>query len=383
MFKSLIEKQLFLKNNLNKSLNLVKVSQIFCKKLSTNSTLNVKQFESMIETEKKSAKKYLLLEDKCNILSKLNVENVSKLLDIKATDLWKWSFGSHNCALIQFNKEIDVKNISNRLGLNSNSFPINTRMISIDSVPKNWFSENNCNQSNDNSIKTLSSKRDETLKVIESKNLYKTNEEFLNFLLNDKQLTELEIKLRFFVIIQLEELLCNGPFNKFVILPFGSSLAGNYTLLLFVCLIFYVIKIFSQSLIILIAGLGNSSSDLDLVLITQSLASEKSLNYSCRELLLERSENQKSLEVIADIVNNFVPNFSLVSRILRARVPIIKFNFDLAPIDVDLSIEVSQNNSHHGFVMASYLSLCHHLHPCVRDLLLFIRIWAKQHGINY
>jgi hypothetical protein len=383
MFKSLIEKQLLLRNNLNKSLNLVKVSQILCKKVSTNSTLNVKQFESMIETEKKSAKKYLLLEDKCNILSKLNVENVSKLLDIKAIDLWKWSFGSHNCALIQFNKEIDVKNISNRLGFNSNSFAINTRMISIDSVPKKWFSENNCNQSNDNSIKTLSSKRDETLKVIESKNLYKTNEEFLNFLLNDKQLTELEIKLRFFVIIQLEELLCNGVFNKFVILPFGSSLAGNYTLLLFVCLIFYVIKIFSQSLIILIAGLGNSGSDLDLVLLTQSLASQKSLNYSCRELLLERSENQKSLEVIADIVNNFVPNFSLVSRILRARVPIIKFNFDLAPIDVDLSIEVSQNNSHHGFVMASYLSLCHQLHSCVRDLLLFIRIWAKQHGINY
>jgi hypothetical protein len=252
MFKSLIEKQLLLKNNLNKSLNLVKISQILCKKVSTNSTLNVKQFESMIETEKKSAKKYLLLEDKCNILSKLNVENVSKLLDIKAIDLWKWSFGSHNCALIQFNKEIDVKNISNRLGFNSNSFAINTRMISIDSVPKKWFSENDCNESNDNSIKTLNSKRDETLKVIESKNFYKTNEEFLNFLLNDKQLTELEIKLRFFVIIQLEELLCNGAFNKFVILPFGSSLAGNYTLLWFVCLIFYVIKIFSQSLIILI-----------------------------------------------------------------------------------------------------------------------------------
>lgn len=126
-----------------------------------------------------------------------------------------------------------------------------------------------------------------------------------------------------------------------------------------------------------------ASSDLDLVLLpTNSVPSKHGIIFAGREMREDRYEWQRNLEVIGDIIQHLTPNFSKVARILRARIPILKFKFDLAPIDVDLSIEVSRNSGHHGVAMASYLSLCNQCHQHVRDLIVLIRIWAKQHGIT-
>jgi len=228
-----------MKNYLNNSLNNEKVLQL-CRKLSTNSTQKLRNFESVIDSEKTSAKKYLLLEDKCNVLSKLNIENVEKLLDFKINSLWKYRYGSHNCCLVQLNREIDVSHVTNRFGYDSNSFPVKTRMIRINSIPDKLLTDINNNESNDNSTEVLIRKRDDSLKVAALKRLFNTNEELLNYLLNHNQLNELTIKLRFFIILQLEELLCNGAFNQFRILPFGSSLAGNYQ----VFIELFVLKVF-------------------------------------------------------------------------------------------------------------------------------------------
>lgn len=97
------------------------------------------------------------------------------------------------------------------------------------------------------------------------------------------------------------------------------------------------------------------------------------------EIKSERDQIQLSLSLIADISRHYIPNFSNVNRILRARVPIVKTSFDLAPIDIDISIELSEQSGHHGFIMANYMSYCVQS-KVVRQFLVFLKHWARQHG---
>jgi DNA polymerase sigma len=100
-------------------------------------------------------------------------------------------------------------------------------------------------------------------------------------------------------------------------------------------------------------------------------------SYARRE---ERNKMKSKLRLIADLMQYSIPYYSHFVRILNARIPIIKFRFDLAPIDIDLSLELSSFSS--GFFMSSCLSHCHQVNPCVRNLIQLLRIWAKQHGIQ-
>lgn len=94
----------------------------------------------------------------------------------------------------------------------------------------------------------------------------------------------------------------------------------------------------------------------------------------------ERDQSEVSLSLLADIIRIFMPNFSGVNRILRARVPIIKINFEPAPIEIDLSIEVSTEYSHHGLLMAEYINYATNVDENIKKFLIFIKIWAKQNG---
>lgn len=127
-------------------------------------------------------------------------------------------------------------------------------------------------------------------------------------------------------------------------------------------------------------GLGDSTSDLDLVLLHSSLHYEKKLNFTMPDVKSERDLIQLSLSSFADILRHFTPNFSQVTRILRARVPIVKMSFDLAPIDIDISIELSKQTAHHGFIIANYMSYSVKKHAFVREFFIFIKHWARQNG---
>ena len=53
----------------------------------------------------------------------------------------------------------------------------------------------------------------------------------------------------------------------------------------------------------------------------------------------QRLQTQLYLELIGDMLANHVPGCSNILRILQARVPIIRFNHDLASTQCDISMD--------------------------------------------
>ncbi|KPM07270.1 hypothetical protein QR98_0057590 [Sarcoptes scabiei] len=139
---------------------------------------------------------------------------------------------------------------------------------------------------------------------------------------------------------------------------------------------------FFHLVLLLLVSLGDASSDLDLVLLHSNHKNDHRINFSAPEIKSERDQIQLCLSLIADIIRNFTPNFSQINRILRARIPIVKMTFDLAPIEIDVSIELSPETAHHGLIMANYLHYCQSVSPIIRELFYFLKQWSKQHTIS-
>lgn len=230
MFKTLITKNSVLfDDKLKKSvLNL-------CKHLSNFSSNHwINDFESFISCEKLKAKNYFLIEDKCNVLNKLNAENMSVLLETKVNNVFKWTFDDKSCALIELNDKSYLlrREIRRSMGLENNinkkKFSVNNcRYLSITSCPK-ILSKNSSNvKKNTNFIQRMDSrKKDNMYLSLDYLKTFKSNEELLKFLLSDKNVSELDHKIRFFLISQLERYICQSSFKDYQILPFGSSIAG-------------------------------------------------------------------------------------------------------------------------------------------------------------
>ena len=209
----------------------------FCKHLSTNSSPNhrITEFESLITSEKIKAKNYLLIEDKCNVLAKLNSESVSLVLETKVNKVHKWTFNDKNCALVEINDDNYNlrRDIRRNFGIESKSKKpsVNSlRYICLNSCPKllNDFSLRNSSKENPNSIQRLNSRKRDTLylNVNHLRESFKSNEELLQYLLSDKDVSDLDLKIRFFITSQLERYICQSIFKDYQILPFGSSIAG-------------------------------------------------------------------------------------------------------------------------------------------------------------
>lgn len=54
--------------------------------------------------------------------------------------------------------------------------------------------------------------------------------------------------------------------------------------------------------------------------------------------LNDRQETREFLAMLANTMHYFIPGIQNVRRILEARVPIIKFNYEYTRIECDLSI---------------------------------------------
>lgn len=139
-----------------------------------------------------------------------------------------------------------------------------------------------------------------------------TIDDQINILYRRTCLSELAIRLRFFAALQIESSM-NNIFAHVSVLPFGSS----------------------------VNGFGRMGSDLDLILSLERKISsdesvltftEKSWNGKPRLLV------QKNLELIANLMNHWLPGITNVRPILQARIPIIKSRQDILNLDVDLSM---------------------------------------------
>lgn len=141
-----------------------------------------------------------------------------------------------------------------------------------------------------------------------------TLEDQMHVLHKATSLNDLGIRLRFLAAKQIEDSM-RGMFPNSQAFPFGSS----------------------------VNSFGKMGCDLDLILklnTEEPIAPKDSrlIYHTKSNLSNERSQTQRQMESMGDILQLFLPGISNVRRILQARVPIIKYNHEYLDLEVDLSM---------------------------------------------
>lgn len=181
-------------------------------------------------------------------------------------------------------------------------------------------------------------------------------EEQLQLLYEHTRLNDLGVRMRFLAALQVQEAI-SGMFPDARAQPFGSS----------------------------VNGFGKMGCDLDLILRFDSDGNTANSNrelsrlvYHTKENLSNgRSQTQRQMECIGDMLHLFLPGVCHVRRILQARVPIIKYHHEHLELEVDLSM-----SNLTGFYMSELLYMFGELDPRVRPLTFSIRRWAQSCGLT-
>lgn len=167
-------------------------------------------------------------------------------------------------------------------------------------------------------------------------------------------LNDIGKRLRFLAVRQLESSL-QGMFPQAVAYPFGSS----------------------------VNGYGKMGCDLDVILDLDSEAGSKQ-NPDSRLVFHtkatnpnERTQVQRQLESIGDVLQLFLPGVNSVRRILKARVPIIKYHHE----HLDLEIDLTMNNMT-AVYMSELLYLFGQIDQRVQPLTFCVRKWAQAVGLT-
>uniref|UniRef100_A0A182NL64 Poly(A) RNA polymerase, mitochondrial n=1 Tax=Anopheles dirus TaxID=7168 RepID=A0A182NL64_9DIPT len=168
------------------------------------------------------------------------------------------------------------------------------------------------------------------------------------------KLNDLGKRLRFLAVRQLESSL-QGMFPQAVAHPFGSS----------------------------VNGFGRMGCDLDVILDLDSRSGEppdrnaRLVYHTKATNPNERTQVQRQLESIGDMLQLFLPGVNSVRRILKARVPIVKYHHE----HLDLEIDLTMNNTA-GVHMSELLYLFGQLDERVRPLTFCVRRWAQSVGLT-
>nr|XP_027306362.1 poly(A) RNA polymerase, mitochondrial [Anas platyrhynchos] len=175
-------------------------------------------------------------------------------------------------------------------------------------------------------------------------------------LLNEYQLTEENIKLRFLACSLVQDF-ARAYFPDSTVKPFGSS----------------------------VNTFGKLGCDVDMFLDfrdTQEHAAKMKkgpfeMEYQMKRLPSERLATQKILSVIGDCLDNFGPGCMSVQKILNARCPLVKFAHQPTGFQCDLSVSNSI-----AIRSSELLYIYGTLDPRVRALVFSLRCWARVHGLT-
>ncbi|KAH8269896.1 hypothetical protein KR044_000614 [Drosophila immigrans] len=183
-------------------------------------------------------------------------------------------------------------------------------------------------------------------------------EQQLLLLYEHTRLNDLGVRMRFLAALQVQQAI-GGMFPAARAQPFGSS----------------------------VNGFGKMGCDLDLILrfdgtsetaaATQARELSRLVYHTKENLSNGRSQTQRQLECIGDLLHLFLPGVCHVRRILQARVPIIKYHHEHLDLEVDLSM-----SNLTGFYMSELLYMFGELDPRVRPLTFSIRRWAQSCGLT-
>lgn len=286
----------------------------------------------MISSEKADIKDFILLEDTSRKLRNEDPKIMSKVIDWSVKKVYRIKLPREHFFLV---KLIDFNTFSKNYKPSylSSSLPISSRMFQIHNVSH-----------------VLEASSSEAVKenakiIIEDKSI----ESELEHLSHSLALTEYGSKTRFFLLNQLEELLCTGLFSNFSINPFGSS----------------------------VNGFGLDTSDLDMVFDLKTMSKKSSklnhLNYCPKDQSSSREVSKKMVTSFSDTINWFVPGFMGVKPIPRARVPIIRMYSRVTGLDCDISFQ-----SPHSVDMARIHYSLNKLEPRLRQLVVFGKMWLAR-----
>ncbi|XP_055636780.1 poly(A) RNA polymerase, mitochondrial [Toxorhynchites rutilus septentrionalis] len=167
-------------------------------------------------------------------------------------------------------------------------------------------------------------------------------------------LNDLGKRLRFLAVRQVESAL-QGIFPEASAYPFGSSVNGH----------------------------GKMGCDLDIILELDTRPDSKR-NRDSRLVFHtkasnsnERTQVQRQLESIGDVLQLFLPGVNSVRRILKARVPIIKYHHEHLDLEIDLTM-----NTMTGVYMSELLYLFGQIDDRVQPLTFCVRKWAQSVGLT-
>ncbi|XP_025060210.1 poly(A) RNA polymerase, mitochondrial [Alligator sinensis] len=175
-------------------------------------------------------------------------------------------------------------------------------------------------------------------------------------LLNEYQLTEENIKLRFLACSLIQDI-ARAYFPECVVKPFGSS----------------------------VNSFGKLGCDLDMFLdldeIGKSSTPKKTgpfqVEYHIKRMPSLRTATQRILSVIGDCIANFSPGCTHVQKILDARCPLMRFFHQPTGFQCDLTA-----NNRVALRSSELLYIYGNLDSRVRALVFAIRCWARTHGIT-
>lgn len=169
-------------------------------------------------------------------------------------------------------------------------------------------------------------------------------------LLEHTQLNDIGVRLRFLTAMQIENAL-KGIFPLSKVLPFGSS----------------------------VNSFGKIESDIDLVIMDSDIKKNATsrLIYHGKCMSNSRTQIQRNIEILGDLLQLFLPGCSRVKRITQARVPIVKYSQDFVGVECDLAVsnETAVNMSELLYIFGNF-------DYRVRPLVFTIKMWANQNNLT-
>lgn len=193
--------------------------------LNSRCGLSANNFNQLVNHNKEIARKHILIENlsaepNVNINSNNIEANLLKeSLDIDFESFHAWTFRKRNFYLLQLKSPDDVKSIKSKCGYNLHALPVDSRML------ETTFKTPLVNGTKSSREDSFPIKKEIDCNFLKSKF---SSQELIRHLNEVNSLNDLDVQLRYFLITQLEELLCRGSFSGFQIFPFGSSLAGKW-----------------------------------------------------------------------------------------------------------------------------------------------------------
>ncbi|XP_054271458.1 poly(A) RNA polymerase, mitochondrial [Macrosteles quadrilineatus] len=253
--------------------------------------------------------------------------------------------------LVEFKDNDVIPGVLNACGYNERNqvIPVSSRMLWFRANQKKKLSKSNSKLTVPLIMATPPLTRPQLLEWLRES---ETVSDQVRLVYGATRLDDLGVRLRYLTAHQLEAAV-SGLFPRAQVRLFGSS----------------------------VNGFGRQGCDLDLVLQLDNRSEEEDtqcrLMFHAKPSLNVRSQTQRHIDGLADMVQWFLPGCMDVRRILQARVPIVKFRQELTDIDCDLTL-----TNMAAVFMSELLYLFGSCDCRTRPLVFTVRRWAADVGLT-